>query len=187
MHDGLPILREGKSVTPQITAKAWNTLVSTVRRQRVMPGPNTLMNQDVGGTQHWEKRRYDRPVYSIPATFFTYATMVHYQVAITLGAINSIPFTPTNTTLQRSEFTVADGDTQWIKNTIDSDGVTITATEVVNLSSDPSNTSTLSYWLLARVAVNGTGGVKVTPLGWNFVGASACGIDGGGLPIFNYW
>lgn len=185
MNDGMPRFRSGMTVQKQVTAQALNDLTAAVKRFRVMPGPNTLMNQGTGGTQIWTKKSYRR-VMQDPMTFFTFATGVANQVAITLGAINRIPFTPTNTALLRSEFTVASGDTQWIKNTIDSDGVTITATEVVNLSSVPSNTSTLSYWLLASIT-SASGVVTVASLGWNFVGASACGIDGGGLPIFNYW
>lgn len=53
MNDGLIKFREGTTLAPQLTVKAWNAMVDAIRRNWIRPGPNTLMNQDVGGTQLW--------------------------------------------------------------------------------------------------------------------------------------
>jgi len=55
MNDGIPHIKRGNTVQPQITSKSINDLAAAVKRFRVTPGPNTLMHQGPGGTQVWNK------------------------------------------------------------------------------------------------------------------------------------
>ncbi len=56
MNDGLPTFREGMALAPQLTARALNAIVAAIRRNRVTPGPNQLLDQSTGGTQVWNRR-----------------------------------------------------------------------------------------------------------------------------------
>jgi hypothetical protein len=61
MNDGLPSFREGVALTPQLTAKALNSMVSAIRRNRIVAGPNQLLTQTNGGTQVWDRRTHTPP------------------------------------------------------------------------------------------------------------------------------
>jgi hypothetical protein len=83
-------------------------------------------------------------------------------------------------------YTVSDGDSVWIENTWDTDGVTVLTTEVGVGASMPTNDATTSYTLLATVAIVEDATV-VTPLAWNYSQAQACGVDGDGNLVVSYW
>lgn len=68
MDDGLPTFREGFSISPQLTARNMNAIVTAIRRNRVTPGPNQLLDQSPGGTQVWERRRRAQNIPEFPFT-----------------------------------------------------------------------------------------------------------------------
>lgn len=118
-----------------------------------------------------------------PKTFFVSSadTETETRIAVTSGAINSEIYDGTD-----GPYNVSNGFKVWLEVDWDADGATVLLIDVGVGASMPANDSITSYTLLATVAV-AAGATTVTPLAWNYSQAQACGADGDGNMIVNYW
>ena len=161
MNDGLPTFREGFSIAPQLTARAMNSIVAAIRRNRITPGPNQLLSQDGGGTQVWDRRRRAQISISVPQPFkiSNASEGSTAKVTVALGDVDDgftggiVPkiggvFISAATA---PKLTVVTGSV-YLDCTMDAAGQ-FTAVDIGNAASLPSNTSTHRYRQLGLVTV----------------------------------
>lgn len=165
MNDGLPTFREGFAIAPQLTARALNAMVAAIRRNRVTPGPNQLLDQSSGGTQVWE-RRGRSPI--VPHPFYpsvgSAPDKLIFEPGIITNAGRNISPTvgggATMASLPRPELTVTTTGTAYLEATVDGAGAA-TAIDTKNAATTPTDTATLKHLTLATVTLT-AGVVTVT-------------------------
>lgn len=176
MSDGLVKLREGTSVAAQLTVKNYNALVDAVRRSWIRPGPNTLMNQDSGGTQLWQ-RQLKVPPKPVDNRTLLVSQSGGTTVVVSYGTINNVPPTIGGVLINHDpapKLTISSSGVVYLHAVVNADGV-ITALTIETASSTPANTKTDGYQELASVTVASSVITNVTPSAWNLVSMLKCG------------
>lgn len=157
MNDGLPTFREGFAIAPQLTARALNAMVAAIRRNRINPGPNQLLDQSNGGTQVWERRA--RSPFT-PYPFYSFigsaANKVVFEPGIITNAGRNISPTvgggSTMASIPRPELTITVSGKIFLLATVDDAGAA-TSIDTQNAASTPDDTDTEKHLELASVTL----------------------------------
>lgn len=158
MNDGLPTFREGFAIGPQLTARNLNAIVAAIRRNRITPGPNQLLDQSNGGTQVWNRRGRPTPTATYPfyASMGSAADKVVFEPGIITNAGRNISPTvgggAAMSSIPRPELTITVSGKIYLEATVDAAGAA-TSIDTKNAATTPTDTATLKYLELASVTL----------------------------------
>ena len=178
MNDGLPTFREGFAIAPQLTARAMNSIVAAIRRNRITPGPNQLLSQDGGGTQVWDRRRRVQASIAPRTLLCSQPAGTTDKVVVSVGMIRNIMPTIGGVPLDAAtapQLTITTTGYVYLVGVFNAGTGAPSSFSIVNGATIPADTSTAGHKALATVTFSGGAITHLVPVAWNFSDVIRCG------------